>query len=140
MRDGRVNGFETKLRQCARVHNVKEAIATIREAGGEFITWEVQGYHLDLDPRVQPDKEGNLFTGATDFHHPALRMDNGSQICIRAWGLAPDTPPWAKLAFLKKDRILVVSQDAALEDQRLVDPLAAGPVAPGLPALSADTT
>jgi hypothetical protein len=40
--------------------------------------------------------------------------------------LPADTPPWATFSFGQQSRSVAVSQDALLEDQRMVDPLALG--------------
>ncbi len=126
MREGRVDGFETELWRCARVGTVEEAVAAIRTTGGEFLTWEPNGYRLGLDPGVRPDAEGNLFPGAADFRHPALRMDQISQLRICSLRLPADTPPWAGMYFIKEDRLMNFSQCADPDDQRLVDPMALG--------------
>jgi hypothetical protein len=125
MREGNVKGFDMVLCQCSRLGTMGgagEAVAVTRAVGGEFIHPNLQP---DPDPLRYADAKGNLMVGAY-FRHPALRADRCSLADFHRLGLPPDTPPWAKFAFLQKSRSVIVGQDASLDDQRLVDPLALG--------------
>ena len=127
MREGNVRGcLSTKLWQCTRLSNkggALEAVAAVRAAGGEFIC------PRDLQPDPAPlqyaDAEGNVMVGAY-LRHSSLRPDRACLADFRRRNLPANTIPWADFSFVQKSRSVSISQDASLEDQRLVDPLALG--------------
>lgn len=126
MREGSVNGFTTILYQCSRLSvtgGAAEAVTAARAVGGEFIRPGNQ--QPDLDPLRYADAEGNMIVGAY-LRHPALRADRSTLGDFRRMGLPADTPPWAKFSFAQESCSVHVSQDASLDDQWMVDPLALG--------------
>jgi hypothetical protein len=128
MREGNVNTFTTKLCGCSQLgaeRGAAEAIAAVRAGGGEFVRYCPGGFEPDPDPLRSLNADGSVLRRA-EFRHRALRPDRTILDSIRARGLPPNTPPTARLTFIRDGRTVWVHQDGLLEDQRLVDPLALG--------------
>jgi hypothetical protein len=75
--------------------------------------------------RAYLDARGNVGVGA-DFRHSALRPSRTTMDHCRVNQLPANTPPWAHFSFVQESRCVHLSQDAMLEDQMMVDPLALG--------------